>query len=208
MKKILALLVLLLVLILVVVLMLWKDSGKKNEQIYVSHEMLTKQIEQLGNLEVVKYSIQDMMEYQKTRKWLPNSKAQIKVVGEVIACLDLTKIGPDDIYTEGDSVSLILPIPEICHYKLDHSRSKVYNVEYGLWETAELVDEAYKQAEQHLYTESLKMGIAQQSRTNAIQVLTPLLKGLGFARISIGFKSAPNSASENTNNFIFRRENN
>lgn len=207
MKKILALLALLLALILIVVLVLWKSS-KDEERVYISHDMLTQQIEQLGNLEVVKYTIQDMMEYEKTRKWFPNSKAQVKVVGEVIACVDLTKIVSDDIYTEGDSVSLILPIPEICHYKLDHSRSKVYNVEYGLWETAELVDEAYKQAEQHLYTESLKMGIAEQSRTNTIMVLTPLLKGLGFKRISIGFRSQPNSASENTNNIIFRRQDN
>lgn len=208
MKKILALLVLLLVLILVVVLTLWRGEKKDKQQVYITHDMLTQQIEQLGNLEVVKYSIQDMMEYEKTRKWLPNSKAQIKIVGEVIACIDLTKIVPEDVYTEGDSVSLILPIPEICHYKLDHSRSKVYNVEYGLWETAELVDEAYMQAEQHLYTEALKMGISEQSRNNTIQVLTPLLKGLGFNRITIGFRAHPNSGSENTNNLIFRRQNN
>lgn len=208
MKKILALLVLLLVLILIVVVMFWKGSKTDDERVYVTHDMLTQQIEQLGNLEVVKYTIQDMMEYEKMRKWLPNSKAQVKVVGEVIACVDLTKITAEDVYTEGDSVSLILPIPEICHYKLDHSRSKVYNVEYGLWETADLVDEAYKHAEQHLYTESLKMGIAAESRTNTIKVLTPLLKGLGFNRISIGFRSQPNAASENTNNMIFRRQNN
>lgn len=205
MKKIVALLLLLIVLLLIVFVV--TNSSKKEEKIYVSHEMLTRQIEQLGNLEVVKYSIQDMMEYEKTRRWLPNSKAQVKVVGEVIACIDLTKIDPNDVYTQGDSVSIVLPIPEVCHYKLDHTRSKVYNVEYGLWETAELVDEAYKQAEEHLYSEALKMGIAKQSRENAIQVLTPLLRSLGFKHITINFKSSTDRSSENGMNFNFNLRN-
>lgn len=205
MKKIVIILILLLVLLLLVYLMLNKGNDKDKQQVIVTHEMLTRQIEELGNLEVIKYNIQDMMEYKKTRRWLPNSTAQIKVVGEVIGCVDLTKIKADDIYVEGDSVHLTLPLPEICHYKLDHSQSKVYNVEYGLWETAELIDDAYKEAEQQLYKEALKMGIAEQSRKNTIKVLTPLLRGLGFKRIYISFDSKVNN-TENTFRFQFKQD--
>lgn len=194
MKKIIALLLVLIVLLLVVYFV--SNSGNRDNRIYVSHEMLTRQIEQLGNLEVVKYSIQDMMEYEKTRRWLPNSRAQVKVVGEVIACIDLTKIGVDDVFTKGDSVRIVLPIPEVCHCRLDHSQSKIYNVEFGLWETAELVDEAYKQAEEHLYQQALKMGIAEQSRQNAIVAVTPLLRGLGFKHITINFKTSGDRVPE------------
>ena len=116
----------------------------------VSHTMIVEKIENLGNLEVLKYSIQDIIEYKKIRQWLPNAKAALIVSGEVICCVDLAKIMPDDIYTSGDSIRLQLPAPEICHVKIDHSKSRVYNMEYGLWESVEIVDAAYKSAENQL----------------------------------------------------------
>lgn len=196
MRKITIVSIILIVLLALIALIIYlAKSSAQEDKVYVTHDVVVQQIEELGNLEVVKYNIQDVVQYEKKRTWLPNSKASLMVAGEVIACVDLTRIGKDDIYTDKDSVSLILPIPEICHYKVDHSRSKVYNVEYGLWETAKLVDEAYAHAEQHLYQSALNMGIANESRQNAIKVLTPILRGLGFTRIYIGFKSPEQSLS-------------
>lgn len=163
-------------------------QGKK-EEVLISHNMLVQQIEELGRLEVVRYNIQDLMDYEKKRKWLPNSKTSLKIVGEVTGCVDLTKIQAEEIRVDKDSVSIILPDPEICNWKIDHSKSKVYNVEYGLWETEELVDEAYKEAEKKLYKEAQNMGIAKESRENTKKVLTPLLKGLGFRKVHIAFRS-------------------
>lgn len=201
MKKFSTLILLLIVLLAAIALIVFlvKSTGHE-DKVYVTHDVVVQQIEELGNLEVVKYNIQDVVQYEKKRTWLPNSKASLMVAGEVIACVDLTKIGKDDIFTDKDSVSLVLPIPEICHYKVDHSRSKVYNVEYGLWETAQLVDDAYAHAEQHLYEAALNMGIAHESRENAIKVLTPILRGLGFTRIYIGFKSPEQSLSSERGN--------
>lgn len=169
-------------------LIVYLMSSSKKDQTYVSHDVVVSQIEELGNLEVVKYNIQDLMDYKKVRRWLPNSKASLKVVGEVIACVDLTQLDKGDIYTWKDSVSLVLPVPQICHYRVDHSRSQIYNIEYGLWESAELVDEAYKAAEEHIYQQAINMGIAQESRANAIKALTPILRGLGFTKIHIRFR--------------------
>lgn len=174
----------------------WLTSRGKAEEVYVNHSMVVQQIEGLGKLEVVKYTIQDIMDLEKSRRWLPNSKTSLKVVGEVIACIDLTKVTKDDIYSSKDSVSLLLPLPEICHYKVDHSKSSVYNIDFGLWETTQLVDEAYRRVEVHLYNEALKMGIADESRANTIKVLTPILQALGFKRIYIGFKT-PQQSEQN-----------
>lgn len=187
MKK--TIIVLLLIILVGLIAYFFVSGAKREVEAHVSHDVLVQQIEELGNLEVVRYNIQDMMEYEKTRTWLPNSKASLKIVGEVIACVDLTKLQKEDVYTKKDSVSMILPIPEVCHYKIDHSRSKVYNIEYGLWESVKLVDEAYYHAEQNLYQEALRMGIANESRENTIKVLTPILRSLGFTKIYIGFKT-------------------
>jgi len=166
-------------------------SCNKPEQIEITHDMVLLQVEELGQLELVKYNIRDVIEYKKIRTWLPNSKTALIVVGEIIACVDLTKIQTEDVVVAGDSVSLTLPVPEICHFKVDHSRSRVYDVQYGLWNTADLVDEAYREAEQQLYHQALEMGIASESRQSAIKLLTPLLKALGFNKITIDFKKSP-----------------
>jgi len=188
MKKILFIAVITLAIVSLIALIIFMVKGKKESEVHITHDVIIHQIEELGKLEVVKYNIQDIIEYKKMRKWLPNSRTSLKVAGEVIACVDLTRIEAGDIYTKGDSVSLTLPIPEVCHHKIDHSRSQVYYVEYGLWETADLVDEAYREAEHHIYQEALKMGIASESRENTIKVLTPILRGLGFTKIFIGFR--------------------
>lgn len=196
-KKLFPLSILVILLALFSLIIYLLNSAGKEEKTVVSHTMVVQQIEEMGKLEVVKYNIQDMMEYEKVRQWLPNSKATLKIVGEVIACVDLTTIGENDIVTKDDSVSLILPMPEICHYKIDHSRSRVYNMQYGLWETAEVVEDAYKKAEEQIYQQAQSMGIEKESRENTIKVLTPILRAMGFTKIYIGFKSSDgNSRSE------------
>ncbi len=194
-KKLIPLSILIILLGLVALIIYLLKSETKQEQTIVSHTMVVQQIEEMGKLEVVKYNIQDMMEYEKVRRWLPNSKATLKIVGEVIACVDLTTIDANDIVTKGDSISLILPLPEICHYKIDHSRSRVYNMEYGLWETAEVVEDAYKKAEEQIYQQAQNMGIEKESRENTIKVLTPILRAMGFTKIYIGFKSPDNNSN-------------
>lgn len=164
----------------------------KEEKIEISHSVIVEKIESLGNLEVVKYNLQDVVEYKKVRQWLPNAKAALMIAGEVIACVDLTKVEAEDIYTQGDSIRIVLPTPEVCHVKIDHSRSKVYNMEYGLWESEKIMDDAYKQAERHLYTEALKLNIGEESRNNTIKLLTPLLGAMGFNKVYITFDSNKN----------------
>lgn len=195
-KKLIPLSILIILLALVALIIYLLKSDNKPEQTIISHTMVVQQIEEMGKLEVVKYNIQDMMEYEKVRQWLPNSKATLKIVGEVIACVDLTTIGENDVVTNGDSISLMLPLPEICHYKIDHSRSRVYNMQYGLWETAEVVEDAYKKAEEQIYQQAQSMGIEKESRENTIKVLTPILRAMGFTKIYIGFKSSGSSNSE------------
>lgn len=202
MKKVLSLGTILLAIIAIIALIVFLLKGPNKNEVHISHDLVVHQIEELGNLEVVRYNIQDMMEYTKMRRWLPNSRTSLKVVGEVIACVDLTRIEKDDIYTKGDSVSIILPVPEICHHRIDHSRSRVYDIEFGLWESANLVDEAYKEAEKHIYQEAISMGIAEESRENAVKALTPILRGLGFNKIYIGFKPTSQGSDQPALNLI------
>lgn len=166
------------------------SKGEKNiTEAEVSHTMIVEKIESLGDLEVLKYNIQDIIEYKKIRQWLPNAKAALLISGEVICCVNLAKIKPDDIYTSVDSIRLQLPSPEICHVKIDHSKSRVYNIEYGLWESVDIVDAAYKSAEKQLIEKSLELDIKQKGRDNTVILLKPILEAMGFKHILITFDS-------------------
>jgi len=171
------------------VMTMYLISQRKSNKVQISHDMILQKIESLGNLEVTKYNFQDMMEYKKVRRWLPNAKTALVISGEVICCVDLTKITPEDINVSEKTIRLELPAPEICHVKIDHSKSHIYNMEFGLWQSTKIVDEAYTFAEQHLNEKAKQLDMVGQSRDNAVNLLKPLLEAMGFEEVVITFKS-------------------
>ncbi|WP_029902331.1 DUF4230 domain-containing protein [Prevotella sp. 10(H)] len=162
-------------------------THKSEDKVEVSHNIIVQKIESLGNLEVLKYNIQDMVEYKKIRQWLPNAKTALIVSGEVICCVDLTRLRPEDIYTSGDSIRLTLPAPEVCHVNIDHSASRIYDMQFGLWETTEIADEAYRHAESQLREQAQKLDMDSKSRDNTVNLLRPILQAMGFNDVMITF---------------------
>lgn len=145
--------------------------------------VVLQEVIELGKLELVQYRFKDIVEHQLVREWLPNPKAVLIVEGEAIGCLDLTKITTDDITTQGDSLIIHLPDPEICSYKINHRRSRVFNTEYAFFEEAQLVSEAYRRAETQIRQSALNSGILEQTRQNADKILKPLLERLSGKKV-------------------------
>ena len=69
------------------------------------------------------------MEQKLVRDYLPDPKALLIVHGEAVGCIDLKTIDKDDIQTLGDTLFITLPEPNVCHFKIDHSKSKIYDSE-------------------------------------------------------------------------------
>ena len=145
--------------------------------------IVLQEVIELGKLELVQYRFKDIVEHQLVREWLPNPKAVLIVEGEAIGCLDLTKITADDITAQGDSLIIHLPDPEICSYKINHRRSRVFNTEYAFFEEAQLVSEAYRRAETQIRQSALNSGILEQTRQNADKILKPLLERLSGKKV-------------------------
>lgn len=154
----------------------------------ISHTVVVEKIESLGRLEVVKYNLQDIIEYKKVRQWLPNAKAALLINGEIIGCVDLTRVTGESVLITGDSILLTLPKPEICHVRIDHSKSKVYDINYGLWESADLIDTAYKYAEKELRIQANKLELDKEAKKNTRVILTSMLQSFGFSSINILFE--------------------
>lgn len=167
-------------------LIMHTPASKKN-RIEVSHAAVVRNVEQIGNLEVVKYNVRDVIQYQKIRQWLPNARTALMIAGEVSVGVDLSKVSGEDIRVEGDTVYLLLPQPNILHVKIDHSASRIYNMDFGLWESEKIADEAYREAERYLEEEAVKLNYRQEAQKNANTLLTPILEAMGFKHVVISF---------------------
>ncbi|MBD2713838.1 DUF4230 domain-containing protein [Microvirga sp. STR05] len=154
-------------------------------RVTVTHNTVLQKVESLGKLELVRYQFKDVVEYKKsTYRFLPDAKVALIVAGNAIGCLDLRKVREQDVVFEGDSVVRVaLPPAELCTWQVDHSQSRVYSVENGFFQDAELVDAGYKYAEANVRRAALQSGILAQTEQNAQQILKPMLETMTGRRV-------------------------
>lgn len=161
------------------------DSSNK---VVINSTSIVQQIEQLGNLEVAKYNIQTMLEYSKNRNILPNGKTILEAHGKIVACIDFSKIQPESIRIDKDAIFITLPNPEICQVSINHEKSKIHNISFGFWETAEMVDESYKYAESELKKSAKDINLNDEARSNATILMKTFFQSLGFKDVHIQYE--------------------
>ncbi|MBG8553249.1 DUF4230 domain-containing protein [Hymenobacter guriensis] len=161
------------------------DPLRSEPRVTVTHNTVLQKVESLGRLELVRYHFKDVVEYKKsTYRFLPDAKVALIVAGDAVGCLDLRKVRPQDVVFEGDSVVRVaLPPAELCTWQIDHKNSKVYSVENGFFQDAELVDAGYKYAEQNVRRAALQSGILAQTNQNAELILRPMLETMTGRRV-------------------------
>lgn len=174
----------------VIAFIVWYMAGKFsfNTTVESKHQLLLDRVESMGKLELVKYRVSDVLEHKNKTPFLPEASVLLIIKADAVGCIDLTKIRPEQIRVTGDSASIQLPQPEICYIKIDHKASRVYDTKMAFFREANLVDEAYKSAEQKISDEVRKSDILEQTRTNALGVLRPILTGLGYKKLSLSFE--------------------
>lgn len=150
-----------------------------------THSVVLERVTALGKLELVRYTFKDIVEHEQVNRLLPNARAVLIVEGEAVGCVDLTKLKPADVQTDGDSITVTLPAPELCTWKINHQRSRVYDTEYTFLDEAQLVSDAYRQAERQVRASALQSGIMAQTRRNAVTLLRPILNQLTGKRVGI-----------------------
>lgn len=162
-----------------------KPEEKKDPEVVLNYNTVLTSVEDLGRMELVRYNFKDVVEYEKSvSRWIPNSKIVLIVAGEAVGCLDFTKVTQADIQFQGDSlVQVALPEPEVCYYKVDHSKSKVFSKENTYFRDADLVEEGYQYAEQNVKRAALNSGILQQTQVNAEKILKPMLEEITGRRV-------------------------
>lgn len=156
----------------------------------ISETGMVQKISSMGKLELVKYTMKDIVEQKEVHPILPDSRVLFLAVGEVTACIDLTKIKRTDITQTKDSIVVYLPKPEICYSKLDHQKSKVYDIS-GAWfeESAkDMVESVYKVAEKRILDNAKQMDVLGLAQTNAQLIFRPLLESISGKTVILKFR--------------------
>ena len=165
-------------------------------KLFASHkefreDVMVEKITAMGKLELVKYSMKDVIEQKEVRSILPDKRILFVAVGEVTGCIDLTKLQKKDIVQVGeDSITVYLPQPQICYVKLDHQKSKVYDVS-GTWfqaDVKDMVEGIYKIAEQRLLKNASDMQLLQKTKQNALLIFKPMLENISGKKAGVIFK--------------------
>jgi hypothetical protein len=157
----------------------------------VDQPTVVRQVRALERLETVSFAADKITTGERENAVLPNFLAGDRLLlmahGEVVAGMDLTKLGQSDIEVHGNSVSVRLPQAEIFSARLDSDKTRVYSRDTGLFSSPDpnLESEVRAEAERQLRTAALQEGILKTADTNARQTVHSLLLSLGFANVQI-----------------------
>lgn len=159
---------------------------------------VVEKIQRLSRLETVVYSLDTVVEGQRTTPLLPDILAGDKLLlivhGQSIAGVDLSQLKPEDVRidnpagtTAGATIHVTLPTSQIFVTSLDEQHTRVYTRSTGLLVPADanLESDTRAKAQQQLQQAALGDGILDAARKNARATVTTLLYSLGFQHVDV-----------------------
>lgn len=148
------------------------------------------EIKSLGRLETVQFMMQTVIDLERepTNIWgqvFGTDELLLVASGEVVAGFDLAKVQEKDITVRGDSVTMVLPPPEILYSRMDNQETYVYERNTGLFRKPDprIETEARQLAEQAMVERAHRGQILGQAETNGRLQIEALLRSLGFTDV-------------------------
>jgi uncharacterized protein DUF4230 len=170
--------------------------------IIASPVTVIRQIRSLSRLETVSYKIEKVITAESGEgafAFLSGDKLLLIAEGEVIAGIDLGRLGDNDVDVIDNAVTVTLPSSEIFVATLDNQNTRVYDRQTGLLgPQIDLETLARRQAEAVILDAAIKDGILDTAQKNGEQVIQKLLEALGFENITI--TTAPPTSDQNRGN--------
>ncbi|MGW8319866.1 MAG: DUF4230 domain-containing protein, partial [Candidatus Promineifilaceae bacterium] len=159
--------------------------------------VVVEEINSLARLETASYSFQDILQIERNQEslfGLFGESLLFVAYGDVIAGVDLSKLGPEDVQVVSPTKVLVrLPASEVFVMDLDNERSYVADRDIGLLTKgdAELETLIRQEAEARMTEAALSNGILDMADEEARNVLRGLLTELGFEEIEFVEGSMP-----------------
>lgn len=159
--------------------------------IYPDSVTVVRSVQSLARLESVQYSIEKVIRAETGQGIfgpLLGDRLLFVAHGDVIAGVDLAKLGPNDVLVSTDGrVTIVVPAAEIFVTRLDNEKSYVYERATGLFTKGDinLESQTRQVAEDEIRNGALEDGILNTAQSNANVVLERLLRSLGFTDVVI-----------------------
>ena len=147
-------------------------------------------IQRLSRLETVVYSIDTVVEGDRSSPILPDALAGDRILlVQSIAGIDLGQLKPEDVRIDPGTrnIHVTLPPSQIFVTTLDNQHTRVFARSTGLLVPADqdLESETRAKAEDQLQKAALSDGILDAARTNARGTVAALLASLGFQQVDV-----------------------
>jgi hypothetical protein len=154
---------------------------------------VVEKIQRLSRLETVVYSLDTVVEGERSSPILPDVLAGDKILlvvhGESIAGMDFAQLKPEDVRIDAGtkSIHVTLPASELFATTLDNHRTRVYARTTGLLVPVDqdLESATRAKAQDQLQQAAMQDGILDAARKNARATVTTLLYSLGFDRVDV-----------------------
>ncbi len=160
-----------------------------------AQKIFLSRIEGLGNIKLItfnlNYVIKDTIrkDTSDVGRLLTSGKVLAIINGEVDACINLTRIDENDIKEDKDTAFISLPMPVLCGTKINYERSIIYDMNFSSKvPNQNIIDKYFPNTMNNLKAEAIRLGILEQSKGNAIQVLNPVIKGIIKKNIVLKFE--------------------
>ncbi|MGH2536925.1 MAG: DUF4230 domain-containing protein [Candidatus Promineifilaceae bacterium] len=158
--------------------------------------VVLQEVKSLARLETASYSFQDVIEIERNQDFLFGAFGEsllFVAYGEVIAGVDLAKLGPNDLQVvDQDTIMIHLPPAEVLVTRLDNERSHVADRDEGIFAQSDpqLETMVRQEAERRILEAALESGILERADAEAESFMRMFLGELGFSDV-IFTESAP-----------------
>ncbi len=156
--------------------------------------VVVERIQKLNRLETVVYSLDTIVEGNKSSPVFPDILAGDKILlvvhGQAIAGIDLAQLKPEDVRIDGKnqhSIHVTLPPSQVFLTAIDNDHTRVYARSTGLLIPADqnLESDTRSKAQHQLEAAAMSDGILDAARKNARATITTLLFSLGFQQVDV-----------------------
>jgi len=155
--------------------------------------VVVEHIQRLSRLETVVYSLDTVVEGERSSPVLPDVLAGDKILlvvhGQSIAGIDLAQLRPEDVRIDSrnHSIHVTLPASQVFVTTLDNQHTRVYARTTGLLVPVDqnLESDTRAKAQDQLQKAALTDGILDAARKNGRATVTALLYSLGFQQVDV-----------------------
>jgi hypothetical protein len=170
-----------------------------------SEPVLVQSLEDLSEYRAASSNMQVVVDLERDTRLVPDfikgERILFVAVGSVDAAVDFRGLGPEAVEVSEDrrAVTVTLPQPRLTETRLDTKRSRIQDRDRGLLDRiGESLSDDGGADQKELYglaEDKLRAAAAadprllETARRNTTEMLTKLLRGLGFERVTVRFRA-------------------